>query len=182
MKILMHMCCAPCSMYPTDLLKSKGYDVTGLYFNPNIHPIEEFKKRQDMVEKMSLLKDIPIIYDGSYEQELWEHIPPQSKNRCSMCYHKRLEKTFQIAKEKDFNAVTTSLLSSHHQNQELIIKQARKMSKKYHIPFVEDDFRKGFADGLAEAKTNGIYAQHYCGCILSLQERIDEIIASTKRL
>ena len=179
MNILMHMCCAPCSMYPTDVLKEEGYTVTGLYFNPNIHPIEEFEKRKDMVSKLATLKNIEVIYDNTYEQDIWEGIPEGSQSKCSMCYHKRLEKTFKTAKELHFDAVTTSLLSSKHQNQTLIKKSAHKLSKTYHIPFIEKDFQKGFQEGLNEAKNHGIYAQHYCGCIVSLQSRIDEIIAST---
>ncbi len=179
MNILMHMCCAPCSMYPTDVLKEEGYIVTGFYFNPNIHPIEEFEKRKEMVSKLAILKNMDVIYDDTFEQDIWASIPKESQSKCSMCYHKRLEKTFKKAKELHFDAVTTSLLSSRHQNQDLIKKSAYKLSKTYHMPFIERDFQKGFKEGLKEAKKHGIYAQHYCGCIVSLQARIDEIIVST---
>ena len=175
MKVLMHMCCAPCAVYPVESMKEKGIEIDGLYYNPNIHPIEEFKKREENVEKLARDKGFDVYYYPDYEEDLWQALREGDKSRCAMCYSKRLKKLFEVGKEKGYEAVTTSLLVSPHQDHELIKKIGNKLSDKYGIKFYYEDFRVGYRDGQKKAKEYGLYCQRYCGCIVSLRERIKEI-------
>lgn len=175
MKILMHMCCAPCALYPVSALKSKGIEVDGLYYNPNIHPIEEFQKREENVEKLAKMEDFKVFYLPDFKEDLWKALADRDDNRCRMCYEMRLKKAFSFAKEHSYDAVTTSLLVSPFQKHDMIIEIANKYAKVYDIPFYYEDFRVGYRDGQKRAKDFGLYCQRYCGCILSLKERISEI-------
>lgn len=177
MRILMHMCCAPCATFPVSELKQRGIEIEGLYYNPNIHPYEEFKKREEQVKKLGEIYEIKINFLHDFEQEIWEELKTsrQNKNRCSMCYNKRLARLFKFAKLQNFDAVTTSLLISPYQNHEEIKELALKYSKKYNIDFYYEDFRDNYRKGQQMAKEHGFYRQKYCGCILSLLETIEQI-------
>ena len=175
MKILMHMCCAPCAVYPVETLQERGIEVDGLYYNPNIHPIEEFEKREENVEKLAKDKGFNVFYYPDFEEDLWRALREGDKSRCNMCYSKRLTKLFEVAKEHGYKYVTTSLLVSPYQDHELIRKIGAKLEAKYGIKFFYEDFRVGYRDGQKKAKQYGLYCQRYCGCILSLKERIKEI-------
>lgn len=175
MKLLMHMCCAPCAVFPLTTLKEKDIVVEGLYFNPNIHPHEEFVKREESVKKLAAIKKLKVHYLPDFKQDLWEPLPNKEYNRCQMCYEMRLKKAFEFAKQKRYDAVTTSLLVSPYQNHSLIIEKAKKYAEQYQVKFFYEDFRVGYRQGQQEARELGIYRQRYCGCILSLKERIKEI-------
>ena len=175
MKVLMHMCCAPCAVYPVSVLKSKGIELDGLYYNPNIHPYEEFIKREENIEKLAKLEGFDVFYLPDFKEDLWEALASKDQNRCNMCYEMRLKKAFEFGKEHGYDAVTTSLLVSPYQKHDLIIEIANKYSKIYDIPFYYEDFRVGYKEGQKKAKDLGLYCQRYCGCILSLKERIEEI-------
>ncbi len=176
MKILMHMCCAPCAVYPVETLQERGIEVDGLYYNPNIHPIEEFKKREENVDKLAKDKGFEVYYYPDYEEDQWSKFEEDDLSRCNMCYAKRMKKLFEVAKEKGYDAATTSLLVSPYQDHELIKKLGESYSKKYGIKFFYEDFRVGYREGQKKAKDYGLYCQRYCGCITSLKERISEII------
>lgn len=181
MRLLMHMCCAPCATFPVETLKERGIEVEGLYYNPNIHPYEEFKRREDQVKKLSSIYQIKVHYIEDYEQKIWEEMKNKDKNRCNMCYQKRIARLFKFAKTKNFDAVTSSLLVSPYQDHEKIKEIGEMYSQKYNIPFYYEDFRVGYHEGQKKAKEHGFYRQRYCGCILSLLEAIDEISASEKK-
>ncbi len=172
----MHMCCAPCAVYPLAVMQKKGINVEGLYYNPNIHPYEEFMKREESVKKLASLKKIKVHYMPDFKQDIWDKMSNKETNRCTVCYEMRLKKAFAFAKENNYDAVTTSLLVSPYQNHELIIKNAQKYAKQYKIQFHYEDFRVGYRQGQKEAKDLGVYCQRYCGCILSLKARIKEIV------
>jgi len=176
----MHMCCAPCATFPVSELKSKGIEIEGLYYNPNIHPYEEFKKREDQVKKLAKIYDLKIHFLPDFEQELWEEMKNSDKNRCNMCYQKRIARLFQFAKLQKFDAVTTSLLVSPYQDHDQIKELGEKYSNKYNIPFYYEDFRVGYREGQKKAKEHGFYQQRYCGCMLSLLETIDQISKEEK--
>ncbi len=175
MKILMHMCCAPCAVYPVESLQIKGQEVDGLYYNPNIHPYEEFEKREENVEKLANDKGFNVFYYPDYEEDLWDALRDNDEARCEMCYSKRLQKLFKVGKELGYDAVTTSLLVSPYQKHDVIKRLAEKYSKKYDLPFYYEDFRIGYFEGQKKAKDYGLYCQRYCGCIVSLKEKIKEI-------
>lgn len=169
MKLLMHMCCAPCSVYPLKYFINEKIDVTGLFYNPNIHPKEEYDRRHKSVEDLSKLLQIKVHYLDKYLEDVWLNY--KDNDRCKMCYTMRLDKVASYAKEHGFDAFTTSLLISPYQKHELIKEIAEELAVKYKIPFYYIDFRPHFREGQAMAKELGLYRQKYCGCIISFNNK-----------
>jgi predicted adenine nucleotide alpha hydrolase (AANH) superfamily ATPase len=164
------MCCGPCAVYPISVIREEGIEFEGLFFNPNIHPQEEFIRRKENVEKLSVIKDFKVPLRDEFMQKEWENYDNQNISRCNMCYTLRLEETAKTAAIKGFGAFTTTLLVSPYQNHDLIKKLGESYALKYGVEFYYRDFRPGFRKGQQEAKDIGLYRQKYCGCIMSLSE------------
>lgn len=171
MKLLMHMCCAPCSVFPLSQLRQEGIEPVGVFFNPNIHPIEEFERRRDTVVKFAGIKGLKVEYFDDFRQPDWENFKGAGETRCAMCYGIRLEKAAELAAAGGFDAFTTSLLVSPYQKHDLIRQLGEKAAAHNGIQFFYRDFRPGFRQGQKEAKEMGLYRQKYCGCIISYNER-----------
>ena len=167
MKLLMHMCCGPCSVYPASVLQEENIEFEGYYHNPNIHPHEEFLRRKENVEKLAQSKGFPVHYSEEFRQEDWERFPGTEEQRCTMCYSTRLKEAARFAKEHGFDAFTTSLLVSPYQKHELIKELGERFAAQFGLQFFYRDFRPGFRQGQQLAKEMGLYRQKYCGCILS---------------
>ncbi|HBR21371.1 MAG TPA: hypothetical protein DD713_02180 [Nitrospiraceae bacterium] len=189
MKLLMHICCANCSLYPVKTLSEKGVSVTGLWFNPNIHPYAEYKNRLDAVKifelllknppsppfakgEMGGLLDIQIHYIDYYGiKEFIQRTGNGGENRCNVCYEMRLDKTAQKAREIGADGFTTSLLISPNQKFDVIIDIGREMERRHSVEFFIEDFRPGWKQGVELSKKLGLYRQKYCGCIYSEMEK-----------
>lgn len=169
MKLLMHMCCAPCSTYPVKILKEKNINFTGYFYNPNIHPYEEYERRRNTVKEFSEIVNIDVIYNDEYLEREW--LEYKDNNRCKMCYNLRIEKTALYASLNGYNAFTTTLLISPYQNHELIKELGNKYAKKYGIEFYYEDFRPYFREGQSIAREYNLYRQKYCGCIISFNSK-----------
>lgn len=171
-KILLHICCGPCSLFPINDLKSflkdEKYSITGIFYNPNIHPVEEHLKRMEGAVTASLNKGIELIKFDDFDQLKWESFKELGNERCNLCYKMRLMFVAKYAAENGFTHFTTSLLVSPYQNHQLICQTAIMAAEKFGVEFLYRDFRPGFRLGQSEAKTLGIYRQKYCGCILSI--------------
>ncbi|HHW31673.1 MAG TPA: epoxyqueuosine reductase QueH [Clostridiaceae bacterium] len=170
MKLLLHICCGPCAVYPVDVLQKENIDFEGVFFNPNIHPIEEFIKRRDNAKILSDIKNFPITVSDQFQETDWLGFTGTSEERCNMCYSLRLERVARMAKEKGFDAFTTTLLVSPYQKHELIKELGEKMGTTYGIDFYYRDLREGFRQGQQQARELGLYRQKYCGCIISRRE------------
>lgn len=168
MKLLLHMCCGPCSTYPVQELLKEGYELQGFFYNPNIHPIEEHVKRRENVEKFSGIANIPVLYNEEFRQTEWEAMAPMGDARCHRCYSLRMEKTAKYASENGYDSFTTTLLVSPYQKHELIRELGEFYAAQYGVTFIYRDFRQGFRQGQQMAREMGLYRQKYCGCILSL--------------
>ena len=162
MKLLLHVCCGPCSLEPYRIL-AQDYDVTLYYSNDNIFPEEEFYKRQAELEKCTN----KVIYD-KYDHDLWK---TQVKNRCVDCYLLRLEKSAKYAKDNGFTHLSTSLAVSPYQQTENIKQTLTDVCKKYNLVPVFVDFRPFYKDATKRSIELGMYRQKYCGCEYSLEER-----------
>ena len=175
-KLLLHMCCAGCSPHVIGLLQ-KDYEVTGFFYNPNIHPEEEYFLRRD--EAKSLAEKIHIeLLCGEYDVSEWfrsikgmEH-EPEGGRRCDVCFRMRLERTAQRAREDSFDIMTTTLTISPHKNAETINRIGREVVEKYGVHFLESNFKKkdGFKKTTDLCKELGLYRQNYCGCVYSTRE------------
>jgi predicted adenine nucleotide alpha hydrolase (AANH) superfamily ATPase len=168
----MHICCANCSLYPLKTLFSKGIDVKGLWFNPNIHPYTEYRMRLDSLQKLQNVWGLDIEYIDHYGlKEFLRAVVNREDNRCISCYSMRLEETAKTAKKMGLEGFTTSLLVSPYQKFDMIINVGKEMGKRYSIPFYFEDFRFGWKDGISLSKELGLYRQKYCGCVYSEMER-----------
>ena len=173
MNLLMHACCAPCSVYCVDTLRKENIEPTIFWYNPNIHPYIEYKLRRDCLIDYTSKKQIKLeIYDEYGLDEFCKNVVSDLDSRCiNYCYPIRLRKTFEYAKEHGYDTVTTTLLYSIYQKHDFIKFLCEKYSKEYGIEFLYKDFRVGFWEGHAKAKEEGLYMQKYCGCIFSEEIR-----------
>lgn len=172
MKVLLHICCAPCTIYPLKVLRAEGHDVTGFFYNPNIHPYTEFQKRLSAVSDYATLQLLPVAVDDTYDVEAFlKATLPLGRDRCLACYRMRLERAFVEAHKHEAEALTATLLYSKYQRHEDIAAIAGELSAEYGVPFLYADFRQGWKEGQDESRRLGIYRQQYCGCVISEQER-----------
>lgn len=169
MKLLMHTCCAPCSVYCIDSLRKEGIEPTLYWYNPNIHPYTEYKARRDTLKEYANSIKINAIFEEEYGlKEFCKNVIGNLNTRCEdYCYKIRLERTAQYAKEHGFEAITTTLLVSPYQKHEILKNMCESISDKYGLKFVYRDFRVGFREGQSKARELGLYMQKYCGCIFS---------------
>lgn len=172
MKLLMHTCCAPCSVYCIDKLREEGIEPTLYWYNPNIHPYMEYKARRDTLKQYSEMINIKAIFEEEYGlKEFCKNIINDLENRCSnYCYRVRLEQTAKYAKENGYDAITTTLFVSPYQKHDVIKEMLKEMAEKYELEFVYRDFREGFRQGQNKARELGLYMQKYCGCVFSEQQ------------
>jgi len=181
MKLLLHSCCGPCSTYPVKVLKEEGIEITSFWYNPNIHPYTEYKNRYETYKKFMADENIPVLERNEYGlKEFVKNVCDMEDPRCKYCYDVRFELLAKTAKEKGFDAFSTTLLVSPYQNHELIIKVAEEKAKKYGVDFYYKDFRVGFREGQQIARDLGMYMQKYCGCIFSEEERYAKKIEKDK--
>jgi predicted adenine nucleotide alpha hydrolase (AANH) superfamily ATPase len=171
MKLLLHMCCGPCSTFPIHELLKEDFEIQGFFYNPNIHPIEEHVRRKENVEKLSKITNIPVTYDDEFRQDEWEGMKDIGEARCHRCYSLRLEKAAEYAAKNGYDAFTTTLLVSPYQKHDLIKELGEFYANKYGVDFVYRDFRPGFRLGQQMTKEMELYRQKYCGCILSLNHK-----------
>lgn len=183
MNILLHICCAPCAIYPLQEIQKEGHRAAGFFYNPNIHPYSEFLKRRQEVEKYSKEAGLNVICPEYDPEKYFQHIVYNESmhNRCPVCWWIRLEKAAKFAKENGFDAFTTTLLVSPYQDQENIKSIGEDIANRLGIKFYYKDFRVGFKTAHDTAKSKGIYCQNYCGCIFSERESIDKRAAKKKK-
>lgn len=173
MKLLLHTCCSNCAIYPVDLLKEKGFEITLFWYNPNIHPFTEYKLRLESLRKLQQLLNLDVIYEETYSEfyKFIRMVAGHEKERCRICYRLRLEKTLNRARILGFNYFSTTLLVSPYQNFDKILEIGKEITKELGVCFVDEDFRKGFKKSMERAKGLELYRQKYCGCIYSEAER-----------
>ena len=173
MKLLLHTCCAPCSVYCIKSLRKEGIEPVVYWFNPNIHPYVEYKTRRDTLKEYTASIGVQAIFDENYGlKDFCKNVINDLENRCvKYCYRVRLEQTAKYAKENGYDTFSTTLLISPYQNHEALKKIGEEMAEKYGLIFLYRDFRPGFRQGQAEARELGLYMQKYCGCIFSEESR-----------
>ena len=184
MKLLLHTCCAPCSVYCIESLREEGIEPTLYWFNPNIHPYMEYKARRDTLRQYAEMISIQTIFKENYGlKEFCKNVIGNLDERCSKyCYKIRLEQTAKYAKENGYDSFSTTLLISPYQNHDELIRIGQEMAEKYDIEFLYRDFRPGFREGQAKARELGLYMQKYCGCVFSEEDRYSKQIEKDKKL
>ncbi len=179
--LLMHSCCAPCSSYCLSYLAEYFY-ITVFYYNPNIAPEEEYRKR--VREQMRLIRELETKYpisfaEGEYEPEIFYQMAKgleqleEGGSRCFLCYELRQRKAAEYAKAHEFDFFTTTLSVSPHKNADKLNEIGRMLSGEYEIPYLFSDFKKrgGYQKSIELSRQFGLYRQDYCGCEFSKRER-----------
>ncbi len=174
-RLLLHMCCAPCGLYVYERLR-ENHDVTGFFYNPNIHPEAEYRLRKEELERIAKIMDWRVIFDA-YDPDAWLEqtagleAEPEKGRRCSFCFRMRLDRTFQYARDNGFDAVASTLSISPHKRTEQINAEGLKLSDHYGIDFHDENFKKrnGFQIGREMGKKVQVRRQDYCGCRFSFR-------------
>lgn len=174
-KVLLHSCCAPCSSHVVTLLK-EYFDVTVLYYNPNIYPLEEYLKRKNEQIKLLEILNIPIMdidYDHNEFKENVKGLEDEKEGgaRCNKCFALRLEKTAILAQLNQFEYFCTTLTVSPYKNSQIINKIGAILEQKYNVKYLYSDFKKkeGYKKSIELSKKYDLYRQHYCGCEYSVE-------------
>ena len=171
MRILLHQCCGPCSVFPVKELKNGGHDITAYFFNPNIHPLTELFARFEQAVLFNRAEKLKMIMDDTYGLIDFARTAAFHENsRCLPCYSVRVDRAAELAAKNGFDCFSTTLLYSRYQKHELIIEACEAAAEKHGIKFHYEDWRCGWQYGIDESKRLEMYRQKYCGCIYSEQE------------
>jgi len=183
MKILLHCCCGPCAIYPIKQLKQQHLNITCLFYNPNIHPFKEFRRRLHTFSEFARSENIEYTVDDNYGLvEFTQKTVFNEKSRCDICYTMRLTKTAHFAAEGGFDSFSTTLLYSRYQQHAHIKKLAEDLAETYTVSFHYEDYRAGWQEGIDMSMDQKMYRQPYCGCLYSEQERYDKRLRKGKIL
>lgn len=179
-RLLLHSCCAPCSSYVLEYLSSY-FEITVLYYNPNIYPESEYTKR--IVEQQTLISSMKTKYPvsflaGSYDRDRFYEMAKglervrEGGERCLRCYELRLRETAQTAAENGYDYFTTTLSISPLKNAERLAEIGKRLEAEYQVRYLPSDFKKknGYKRSIELSREFGLYRQDYCGCEFSLAE------------
>lgn len=181
MNILLHACCGPCSIYPVDAIRAEGFNVTGHFFNPNIHPYKEWEQRKVALEEYARSIKLDLLVEEEYLlEEFLRGVVHREQERCAFCYDLRLRRTAELAKERGFDCYSSTLLVSPYQKHELIRETGVRLGEEVGIPFYYLDFRPGYREATQRSRELEMYRQKYCGCIYSEKERFYKAKKTTK--
>lgn len=176
MRILTHVCCGPCFTAVHELLGGEEHGLTAFYYNPNIHPQAEFRRRLIYFDRFCRLKAVPAIIGdysiGDYFKAVGTEL--EKPGRCRRCYRLRLGLAAQTAAANNFDAFTTTLLISPYQYHDEIADLGRELAREQGVQFLYRDFRPLFRRSIELSKALALYRQKYCGCVFSESERAPE--------
>ncbi len=171
-RLLLHICCAPCAIYPVETLRAEGVELMGYFYPHNIHPYTECLRRRETLEGYAEAIGLRVIYERGFDLTgFLRRAAFRESHRCLPCYHDRLRSAALVARRGRFDAFSTTLLYSRFQKHDDIREIGESVSKATGVPFHYADFRAGWDRGVAESRRMGLYRQQYCGCIYSERER-----------
>ena len=173
-KVLLHVCCGPCALDPVETLRREGFDLTGFFFNPNIHPYQEYAKRAETLEQVVAALKLKMLGPEPYQVRDWlRAVCFREERRCEICYQMRLSETARRAREGNFDYFSTTILYSKFQKHELARELGEAAAQEHGVKFLYRDFREGWTSGVERSLEMGLYRQKYCGCVFSEQERFE---------
>ena len=174
-KVLVHVCCAHCAAYTLEHWRREGHEVGGFWYNPNIHPYQEHQSRLLAVRDLAERSGLPLIEAEGYDMPKWfRYVSGHEDERCRHCFTLRLETAARAAKEHGYDAFTSTLLISPHQDHELLRKIGEEAAEATGVRFLYADLRKRYSDSRHITKPMDLYRQQYCGCLFSEWERYRE--------
>ena len=172
--ILVHTCCAPCACALLDHVRARSLEPTAYFYNPNIHPLIEFRRRLKAVHVLADRERLPLVACEAYGlEEFLDAIGAERSRpeRCRRCYAIRLEATARHAAEHGFRRFTSTLLVSPQQDREAICELGHAAALRHGVEFDDADLRSLHEAGNQRARQLQLYRQQYCGCIFSERER-----------
>ncbi len=170
--VLVHCCCAHCTAYTVDFWRQQGYEVSALWYNPNIHPYMEHQHRLEAMKSLAQEVNLPLIITEGYDIiDYFRQVAGHESQRCQYCFGLRLLKTAETAHQRGFSAFTTSLLISPHQKHDLLREIGNKIAKEKCVDFLYADLRNRYSDSRHITKPLNPYRQQYCGGVYSEWER-----------
>jgi predicted adenine nucleotide alpha hydrolase (AANH) superfamily ATPase len=172
MKLLLHICCAPCSVMCVKSLRAENIEPTGYWYNPNIHPYVEYRARRDSLLQYAGSVGMAMETNDFYGLRPFARaVAEEPDRRCVTCYAARMRETARFAAENGYTYFSTTLLYSVFQKHDLVRLAAEEAAEEFGVPFLYRDFRPLYREGQAEARALGLYIQKYCGCVFSEEER-----------
>ena len=183
-KLLLHVCCAPCSSYVLEYL-SNYFDITVFYYNPNISSFDEYNKRLNEEKRFVSVypfKEKINVVDGDYDNDKFEETIKGLENekeggaRCFKCYRLRLEESAKYAKDNNFDYFTTTLTISPYKNANVLNEIGKELEEEYNIKYLYSDFKKknGYKRSIELSHEYNLYRQDYCGCVYSIRNKIND--------
>lgn len=172
-KLLLHLCCAPCSLYVIELLYSR-FELVCYFYDPNIHPVEEYIIRRDEARSHAESRKIRFV-EGPYDADRWREVTaghesdPEKGVRCRLCYAMRLREAARFARESGCEYFTTVLSISPHKDAKTINEIGFRLCDEFGVKYLPADFKKrdGFKKSVEMSGKYGFYRQKYCGCVYS---------------
>jgi len=172
MRLLLHVCCGPCLCEPLAACRQEGVEVEGLFYNPNIHPFLEFRRRLKSLKVLAERERLALSCDESYGLAAFlPAVRGEWPTRCRACYRMRLTRTAEEAKRRGFDAFSTTLLVSPSQEHAALRQVAQQVAEQVGIDWWYRDWRSLYPASLDRARRLSLYRQQYCGCIWSEYER-----------
>jgi len=176
-KLVLHTCCAVCGVYLCELLKGRFSEILIYFYNPNVHPEEEYKKRLESAKKLAEIYGFEF-QEGEYDSKNWfERVKglenePEGGRRCPVCFEMRLRKTAELAKNRGFEYFATTLAISPHKNEKIVNDLGLQIAKEFGLNFLTSSDlgqskKEIWQKGRKAAKKYDFYHQKYCGCIFS---------------
>lgn len=178
-KLLLHTCCAPCHTVVSAFLEEQGFAVSTIFYNPNIHPFEEYQRRYETLSEYLFRAGQEFLVPFPYNPLEYFEVIKEPENRCSLCYRLRLLKVAQWGKEHGFLFFSTTLTVSPYQDVEQILKKGEEIGREIGISFVGFDLRDKFPESVQKAREMKLYRQNYCGCIFSRWEGVKRKICKS---
>lgn len=170
-RLLLHVCCAPCMTVTEPFLGEQGFESTAFFYNPNIHPWREWKRRLDTLGEWVSRTGTPLVVDDSYPLEENVSMLVGSEPRCAACFSDRLSKAACKAFECGCDSFSTTLMLSPYADHALLRSAGEEASARTGVPFVYNDLRHLYGRSVELSRAAGLYRQPYCGCIFSERDR-----------
>jgi predicted adenine nucleotide alpha hydrolase (AANH) superfamily ATPase len=171
-RLLLHICCGPCASGAVPFFQDQGVEILALFFNPNIHPLLEFRRRVTAAKEAAEYAQVRLKVDESYDPEAWFRSVTSGKGtRCDRCIAMRLDRAAEEAAAEDCAAFSTSLSISPWQDHQAIKTWGETAGREHGVSFVYEDLRPRYRASRDLSRSLGLYRQKYCGCLVSEWER-----------
>ena len=180
MKLLLHVCCAPCLSGAHLALAGEDFDLTGYFYNPNIYPADELARRIDALRKYDVIAGSRSIIVDDYDPGILSEYGQNNEGKCGACFSERLGSTAEYAKQNGFDAFSTTLLISPYQKHELIRSVGEEVSERSGVYFYYGDMRPFYRESVNISRSIGLYRQRYCGCNFSKESKNGQAVVVSK--